>query len=376
MESDPEISLSDRFSGCLLGGAVGDALGAPIEFDSRLAIESRWGPDGVRDYVPAYGGLGRITDDTQMTLFTAEALIRSEVRFAHRGISNWIGIAAKAYLRWLRTQGESCNAGELVNLDNPGWLYRLEALHARRSPGTTCLNALREMTKPGEMARNDSKGCGGVMRVAPVGLWFAGSAGTDQTCFQLGCDLAGLTHGHPTGQLTAGVFALLVSKLTQGETLNRAWIAARRLLCARSGHEETLHGVDLAFELAEHAKGQGPNRSLHASNIAQLGEGWIAEEALAVAVYCALVADSFEHGICLAINHDGDSDSTGSIAGNLMGCMAGLPAIPSRWLGPLELREEINRVALDLCHFGRSGWIDPSQPDAESDDTWNRYPGG
>lgn len=65
-------AIRDRYQGCLLGGAVGDALGAPLEFMRRSEILQAFGPKGITDLVPAYGKLGAITDDTQMTLFTAE----------------------------------------------------------------------------------------------------------------------------------------------------------------------------------------------------------------------------------------------------------------------------------------------------------------
>jgi hypothetical protein len=86
---------------------VGDALGAPVEFMSRAAILRQFGPDGITDYAPAYGGLGKITDDTQMTLFTAEGLLRAWVRESARGIpATYAGVTAHAYQRWLATQGE------------------------------------------------------------------------------------------------------------------------------------------------------------------------------------------------------------------------------------------------------------------------------
>ncbi|MGL4418322.1 MAG: ADP-ribosylglycohydrolase family protein, partial [Plesiomonas shigelloides] len=95
-----------KFLGCLLGGAIGDALGAPVEFMKRSTILSQFGPDGITTYAPAFGGLGRITDDTQMTLFTAEGLLRGWVRSCLRGISADLpAITAHAYLRWLQTQG-------------------------------------------------------------------------------------------------------------------------------------------------------------------------------------------------------------------------------------------------------------------------------
>jgi ADP-ribosylglycohydrolase len=80
------VSISNRCRGCLLGGAVGDALGAPVEFMSHSQIVSRFGPHGIRDFAPAYGRTGAITDDTQMTLFTAEGLRRAHLRHVARGI--------------------------------------------------------------------------------------------------------------------------------------------------------------------------------------------------------------------------------------------------------------------------------------------------
>lgn len=93
--------IRNRFTGCLLGGAVGDALGAPVEFLSRQQILNRFGPEGIREYAAIYGGIGRITDDTQMTLFTAEGLLRGMVRGAMRGMVCRWSVVAKAYQRWL-----------------------------------------------------------------------------------------------------------------------------------------------------------------------------------------------------------------------------------------------------------------------------------
>lgn len=95
----------DRALGCLLGGAVGDALGAPIEFLSTDEIRARWGPEGLTNFEPHRGRRGSITDDTQMTFFTAEGLIRGAVRGRERGVSSLPSVVHHAYLRWLHTQG-------------------------------------------------------------------------------------------------------------------------------------------------------------------------------------------------------------------------------------------------------------------------------
>ncbi|HSM50597.1 MAG TPA: ADP-ribosylglycohydrolase family protein, partial [Thermoanaerobaculia bacterium] len=167
-----DVTYLDRVRGCLLGGALGDALGAPIEFLSLGEIRERFGSGGLRHLERAYGRVGAITDDTQMTLFTAEGLIRAWVRGDIRGIGHPPSVVHHAYLRWLHTQGVPWKeVFRPVKEEEPdGWLVREKWLHARRAPGRTCMSALRQADGLGAPARNDSKGCGGVMRVAPVGL--------------------------------------------------------------------------------------------------------------------------------------------------------------------------------------------------------------
>lgn len=352
------LSTRDRFLGCMLGGAVGDALGAPIEFDSLESIRARHGPQGVSEYLPAYGRVGAITDDTQMTLFTAEGLLRGCVRAADHGLCHTASMVGAAYLRWLHTQGE-LPAGREDEASLPsGWLMTHEALFARRAPGQTCLAALRA-SKRGSAACNDSKGCGGVMRVAPVGLLKPGDA------FENGVTIAALTHGHPTGSLSAGALALIISRLVAGDSIASATASARERLLGAEAAEETLHAIDAAVEMAHRRPGD-PDA------IANLGEGWIAEEALSIALYCALCAQSFEHGVVLSVNHDGDSDSTGSIAGQILGTLMGAPAIPERWLDQLELRNVIEQVAIDLYEIPRG---DVDEPDTELRQSMDQYPG-
>jgi len=184
------------------------------------------------------------------------------------------------------------------------------------------------------------------MRVAPVGL-FASRLPQEfspENTFRLGVELAALTHGHPTGTLTAGVFALVILALANGATVLDAAKASERILEQQTGHEKTMQAMNQAESLAQ-------SKLPRDAAIAQLGEGWVADEALAISLYCALVARNFRDGIVLAVNHDGDSDSTGSMTGNLLGTMYGSKAIPQEWLAPLELRDVIVEVADDLYAF-------------------------
>ena len=83
--------------------------------------------------------------------------------------------------------------------------------------------------------------------------------------------------------------------------------------------------------------------------IAQIGEGWVAEETLAIAVYCcAKHFDNFEKALVASVNHGGDSDSTGAITGNILGAAVGYDAIPDHFKNDLQLHDVILHVADDL----------------------------
>ncbi|MCB1954147.1 MAG: ADP-ribosylglycohydrolase family protein [Rhodocyclaceae bacterium] len=251
-----EAPIVARLRTCFLGGAVGDALGAAVEFMRRSEILATFGPDGIRDMAPCYGKVGGITDDTQMALFTAEGLIRARVRAANRGISHPPSVISYAYQRWLYTQ-DATHPLQKSALD--GWLIEQSALFSRRAPGNTCLSALRAMQRSGQAADNNSKGCGGVMRVAPVGMFFAARDAADlgepneasiAECIALGSEVARLTHGHPSGYLSAGAFSVLIYLLLANRSLNEACDAMLDVLEQQPSHEETSRMLRDARRLA------------------------------------------------------------------------------------------------------------------------------
>lgn len=329
----------------MLGGAVGDALGAGIEFLSLDEIKRRFGPESVTGFVEAYGQIGAITDDTQMALFTAEAVIRTHNRFLIKGIASVRDVARFAYLRWLRTQGEpGPDPAPGAGLPD-GWLVEQQVLHHRRAPGNTCLAALNAGGDGSiEEPINNSKGCGTVMRIAPMAL-------LSDHVFDRSCQVAALTHGHPSGYLAAGALAEILNRVLGGASLESAIEAAKGELATHQGHEEVTRAIEAAEKLAW-------NAPLTSETVQQLGGGWVAEEALSIAPFCALKwgdttgVTSFSHGVLAAVNHGGDSDSTGAMTGNLLGAVLGIEAIPGEWCERLEAKELVATVADDLArHF-------------------------
>ncbi|GAA1500817.1 ADP-ribosylglycohydrolase family protein [Kitasatospora kazusensis] len=352
-----------RVRGCLLGGAIGDALGAGIEFESLERIRAVHGPLGVTGYVPAYGRRGAVTDDTQMVLFTVDGLIRAHIR---RDSGGWHPPTDvhRAYLRWAATQadwGPDERRGDL------GWLGGQEWLYAQRAPGQACLSGLTgpdaERLGTLDAPRNPhSKGCGTVMRAAPFGLLAAWEPGL---VFQLAVECSVLTHGHPTGYLSAGALAVIVHSVARGGTLEEGVHLALALLSERPSHEETTAALRAALDAVRAGE---PS----AERVEELGEGWVAEEALAIGVYCALVAHDVTSGLLLAVNHSGDSDSTGSICGQLLGALHGETALPPVLLAELEGRGTLLELAddfvLELLHG-------PELHGAEHPTAWaERYP--
>lgn len=375
------LPFLERVRGCLLGGAIGDALGAPIEFWSGAQIRQAFGPAGIQGFHPArFGGtegLGLVTDDTQMTLFTAEGLMRATVRSIAKGICHPPSVIHHAYLRWLTTQSNP--APPEVDSSDPdyvdGWLGQQRWLYSQRAPGNTCLSALQasRIDGYGEPARNNSKGCGAVMRSAPFGLARLGDPA------QMAVECAALTHGHPTGQLASGALAVIIQALAEGRPLTTSVDAALAWLDGQRDAGETIAALAGAVEAAR----QGPAPDA----VPSLGEGWIAEEALAIGAYCALAypepAD-VRQALSLSVSHGGDSDSTGSICGNILGTLHGASALPLDLVDQVEGREAIEAIASDLQVFAETPerlQSDPGSADGSfawpeiAPQWWERYPG-
>ena len=307
-----------KYKGCLLGLAVGDALGAAVEFMSLAEIRKKYGGDGIQDF-DSWNGFeaGSYTDDTQMALATAVGCIKAAECWKKEGFFDPIPHLYNEYLSWLETQNDPFQ---------------------RRAPGNTCLSALRS-GRMGTMDApiNNSKGCGGVMRVAPVGLVFLG-----EMAFLEGAKTAAITHGHPSGYLSAGFLAELISHILDGKILQEAIELSRETIKKFEGHQETLMSIDLAENLA---KGDMPG----VDAIQQIGEGWTGEEALAIAIYCSLkFSNNFRSAVTASVNHSGDSDSTGAIAGAIMGALLGDEAIPGSWVDRLENSQEISKIATEM----------------------------
>lgn len=151
--------------------------------------------------------------------------------------------------------------------------------------------------------------------------------------------------------MPAAVLALIIRSLVYGEGDKPLKRVIEEALATVTGEfspdphlNELADIVRLAIRLSE-------NNQPDLDNIHMIGEGWVAEETLGIAVYCALRhQDDFSAGIIAAVNHGGDSDSTGAVTGNILGALLGYDAIDQKWKKDLELSDVILEMADDLCH--------------------------
>ena len=355
----------DKIRGCLIGGAAGDALGFPIEFSQEKDIFEKYGSDGMTDYL-LKDGVAQVSDDTQMTLFTANGLLFATTRWFLRGLLGpYPDYIAMAYRNWYITQTEYFPV--VPSPKKCCWLLNESRMFASRAPGNTCLSAISSGKKGSpEQPINDSKGCGGLMRTAPVGLYFDSSPSVDL----MGADVAALTHGHELGYLPAAMLTHIISLVSHNDSISLqdavtdARLAMERLFAGAKYLPQFLSLMDRAVALSE--MDVNDLDAIH-----QLGQGWVAEETLAIALYCSLkYAGDFEQAIITAVNHNGDSDSTGAVTGNILGAYLGLAGIPAKYIYKLELQDIILEMAADLYHDCCIDGYNP--PSTRTEKTWYR----
>ena len=334
MQKYPKYT-KNNFEACLLGGAIGDALGYPVEFLLKDIIKLKYGNGGITD-LQLQNGKSLVTDDTQMTFFTSDGLLKSIKKGYGENTEPDYNIIYKSYQNWLNTQTKD---GKKLN-ENQGWVTDIKGLYALRAPGNTCLGSLRKgIAGSIEKPINESKGCGGVMRAAPAGLIYYKNP---ELAFKVGAQCAALTHGNPSAYLPAGVMASIIANIIQGKSLENSVNNSMEILKKYKGHEDTLY-------LLKKAKLFAKSDIVPTEAIKRLGAGWHGDEAIAISVYCALkYQDNFKQALITAVNHDGDSDSTGSMVGNILGAYLGKEKIPANWVNKVELSKELINMANQL----------------------------
>lgn len=309
----------DQLAGCLLGGALGDALGYPVEFEKVSQMSQDHDFDNI---------VGKliVSDDTQMTLFTANALLLD----GNLRINTW-----NCYQDWLETQFKQ---GKSELSHRPiSWLMEYPEIYASREPGRTCLMTLMRGI-PGDLTEpiNQSKGCGALMRVAPLAFI------DREDPYSAAIENSALTHGHQMSHISSAALVGLLRYISEGETL-RASVSLMRQDIKKIfvGSLEIKVFDDLLQQAVLASEKDFDDMEI----ISRLGEGWVAEETLAIALYCSLkYPNDLKKALRVAVFHAGDSDSTGSVTGQILGTLLGAKKLPQEEIKRLDLLKPLMKM--------------------------------
>ena len=324
--------IEGRFVGSIVGLAVGDALGYPGEFRTRAQILETFGPEGITEFVgvmderwparPIIIGTrhppGSYSDDTQMTIALAEGLLETQ----GQDLDARMEAVGRHFVAWSRSE------------DND------------RAPGGTCMTGCENLARgvPWRQANvANSKGCGSAMRVAPIGLLWHDEP---EELGRVARASSLLTHGHDAGVEGAAAAARLVGAAARGDAPEAMYHEVMAASAGRSpDFERRMRQLPamLDREPAEALSSQG------------LGEAWVAEEAVASALYCVWRhPDDFAAAALEGANTDGDSDSIACIVGGIMGARLGIEGIPERWREQVEDSARLHELGRRLAEAWRA----------------------
>jgi ADP-ribosylglycohydrolase len=289
----------------LYGLALGDAFGAPVEFLTLPQIKTAYGTLGIQQ--PPNPAL--YTDDTQMTVALAEGLLDAGL---DAPIDSQMQAVGSRFIDWLNSP------------DND------------RAPGRTCISGV-ERYESGirwdQSGLDHSKGCGSAMRIATIGYFYQHDPARLR---QVALASSMITHRHPTALVAAVAAAYAIKLALDGVSVGH--FIPRTM--------EFTDGMSGEFDAALYRVGHVGAWADEEAALQHIGQGWVAEEAVALALYCVLrYPDDYTACVRRAANTNGDSDSIACIAGGIMGARLGVDAIPSEWLSRCENRDYLETLA-------------------------------
>jgi len=297
-----------RAKGILYGLAIGDALGRVTEFKSLHSIKSSYGLDGITDLPDQ----ALFTDDTQMSIAIAEALVRS----GDKDLETIMQAVKDEFVKWYHSPENT------------------------RAPGRTCLTGVANMEKAIHWSKSGiagSKGCGSAMRSAPIGYFYQNKP---ERLKQVARASGICTHGHPAADAACIGAAYLVKLALDGIPPESLIIELLSFTEGISGEwDEAILKIEQCLDWEDEEDA-----------LSFLGEGWVGEEAVALALYCFLkYPDSYEKVVIRGANTNGDSDSIACIGGSISGAYLGVEAIPDDWISRIESTQYLGDLAERLA---------------------------
>lgn len=303
--------------GMLLGLATGDALGVPVEFDSRRWLKSD-PVVGMRSGGSWGQAAGTWSDDTSLTVAAMESIARlGKIDFQD---------IMENFLRWYN-DGDFTASG-----------HRFDVGNTTRAAIVRFSRKILPPTKCGATEEN-SNGNGSLMRILPATLYLYGTRGRiDAEELEIIYDFSALTHGHAVSKIACGIYSLIAAKILDGKNFSEAFALGMN-------DAKIFYGKHEAFENFSRLCDEN-FAALDEDEIS--GSGYVVE-ALEAALWCLLNTSDYKSLALKAVNLGEDTDTTAAIAGGLAGIFYGADSIPDEWLKILKRRDYLEKISEDFA---------------------------
>ncbi len=295
----------------ILGVAVADALGVPVEFKARGTFHVT----GMQGYGTHNQPAGTWSDDTSMTLALADNLRPDDVNL--KGI-------ARGFMAWYYHAAYTPH-GKVFDIGNTT-ADAIRRLHQGAAP-----------EKAGGTDKYDN-GNGSLMRIAPLTFHVAGMAEAEER-FRIVRDVSSITHGHALSVAACYIYVEMLNKLRLGCTGKAAYASLQ---------EDFAHGVPFIDRHTLSRFDRILKHDISTLPESEIKSGGFVIDTLEAALWCFLTTDNYRDAVLKAVNLGDDTDTTGAVTGALAGLAYGLNGIPQEWREQLAAYDEIRRIALAL----------------------------
>ena len=357
--ANKKLYKKERFSGCMVGAAAGDALGSPVKVITRSQIKDIYGKKGILKLSPEkHQKYARVSDETQTMLFTSHGILWADAAGLRTKEADPADYVFLALQQWLYTQTGGTASVELQwILDEketgfPCDLLGVPALAKKRNPTKQLVQTIAGIKSEHTYGRirrpiNANKLFDCLPRAVPTGLYFCSDPAR---AFSTGCDLGAITHSHPTAYLATGCLASIIAFICKGNSIEQSVLDTMKILKGYDSFEDCFAALDKALALLD-------EDTSPLTDVAELGNGSTADSALAIGVYCACVHYDYLSAVQLAANQDGISDICAFIAGALKGALLGYSEIPSGFVKKLQFADTVKDYAARLTKAAPKGFM-------------------
>ena len=342
------ISMLDAYRGCLLGLAIGDAMGYPVDTKTWPQIQEDYGPYGLMGY-DLRNGYAEVSSHTQLAAFCCNGLLLGQTRGQVYG-------KMAPLVRYVHLSQQEWAVGQR-RYDQPGrnfcWVFRVSELRHRHCTDTRMVETLNR-DRPGSLEdpvnRYDTPAS--ITASIAAGLYAKTGRLRKGECDRLGAESVALTHGHPLAFLPGAVLAHLI-----GGCLHHSEKPLKTLIrfSVRAMQEQFMreypHEVSQITALIEQAVSLAEERLVQPDDVMERLKCDTGAEVLAGAIYAALLCeDDFDNAMVVAVNHSGRSAAVGSLTGAILGARLGEQALPEFYLDGLYLADVLRELADDMAH--------------------------